>query len=297
MKRLACGRNVRYAIDIFVKLYTLVPQDGWARQSTLLQSISGVIQTKLKKFSDVVMMFGNVILQNQTDENSWNSTFERALEFLRKVMPRGTTLTAPKTPPLNVSTALTQLSETTTTDEAIQLFWGSQELVWKNLKITDLAVIDALNEMTKKLSESDRNFILQKAENPNEMAYLSGTVEVGRVFKQKSTERYQKCTWLMYNSEQSEIRKIESDLEKHWPNKTRPSRIDEFCFRFSKWYQLLSDADFHVPESASLPQSCRPNTQDYEEYLNSVAAKEKDNDMCAVGLILKGLYSYKAKPA
>lgn len=284
---------MRYAIEIFLKLHTLVPQDGWSRQGELHKACHGVIESRRKKFSNVIMMFGNVILHLKEDEKNWKNTFEKGLKFLRDLLPCGSKVretTLKTSTSLQVSTALTQLSETTSTDKAIELFWTSQKQIWEELKITDGAIVAGLNELAGRLSTGDRDFILEKAENPNELAYISGVLEVRRIFQEKPTDRYEKCTWVLYNSEQPEIKEIESDLEMFWPNATRSLRIDYYCFYFSKWYQLLSDAAFHVPESSQLPENCRPGTKDYKDYLNSIAAKEGDNNMCSVGLILKGLY-------
>ncbi|KAL6990317.1 hypothetical protein U1Q18_049377 [Sarracenia purpurea var. burkii] len=146
------------------------------------------------------------------------------------------------------------------------------------------------------LPESEMIKIVEPVERFTEKKYFYGAARVKRIFKEKVTDRYLKCCWSMYTSPNERKARIDNDLEKQWPEHQYESRVDLLCSGISTLFQIMSDADFHAPETARLPKEFQPEPQDYIEYVNSIAVEEGNNELVGVALILKNVYPSSSTP-
>ena len=157
---MACAKNLRYGVDVFGTLSLLIPSDGYARQTEILNALENLVEKRRNKLAQIVRIFGRIINFSRSNERKWTKTFEKGLELLSEVFIRENErdiviLKNLTESAQNLRRTVKQLSDTKDFAEAKNVYWNNQSMFWDNLVQADVKFLKSLQELSYQLQTAN----------------------------------------------------------------------------------------------------------------------------------------------
>lgn len=272
-------------MDIFLKKHSLVPDNAYNKQHALLENLKNCVMHRKNVTKGIIHNFMKIGL-NKPDmdiKKAYKSLFKLNMN---KTVNDNDNLKLSADQPLDLLTALVQLRKSAN-EESMKSIYMQQSAFWANILGDMEKAINTGNEIARKIGyvELEECVSDKIALESDSMSFMLSVVKIDRIFKGETNRHYEECLWVLYNADDEEIKHIKTKINEKWRNMGEEKLTDMFCFNFAELYQILSTAAFHAPELTIL-EMCKPNSTDYIDYVNFIAADPEMGSMAVVAYAL-----------